>query len=500
MTINVSLNDLVNLQNENTAVTQINQNSSLIETAFLSALDTIGDKMQGTLDMNSNQVLNLPVPATAQSPLRLTDLTNIPAGGSAGDALIKVDNADYNVEWSPNSVEITAGVGISVSGSTVSLTTPVSMGNGGIGVSLNPVAGAVVFSASGNLSLTQQGLAGQVLQSQGATSPIWISAATGLVLAGTGISVTGTTPVLISVSSAPASALVLTDITTLSNLASVGTVTTGTWNAAAISSAAGTLTGITLNGTVVSSSLAKVGTITTGVWNATAISSAAGTLTGTTLAGNVLSSSLASVGTVTTGIWNATPIAGANGGLGITTAVIGDVLYASATAPTWSRLADVSTGSVLISGGLSTAPAWSGAPRLSGNAHFTVVNGTGSGFWLDALTTNSATTGNPDRFFYGSDALQADTFRIFSALNGGNIISVVASMTSNANAVSIAGSITTSAPVYLPKYTVTSLPSAATGAIAVVTDALAPTFLGALTGGGTTKSLVVYNGSTWVAA
>lgn len=58
MTVNISLNQLSNLQNENTAVTQINQNSNTLTTAFGSALNTTGDRMQGNLDMNGFQVLN----------------------------------------------------------------------------------------------------------------------------------------------------------------------------------------------------------------------------------------------------------------------------------------------------------------------------------------------------------------------------------------------------------------------------------------------------------
>jgi hypothetical protein len=46
-------------------------------------------------------------------------------------------------------------------------------------------------------------------------------------------------------------------------------------------------------------------------------------------------------------------------------------------------------------------------------------------------------------------------------------------------------------------YTVTTLPSSVTGARAFVTDALAPTFLGLLTGGGTSKTPVFYNGAAW---
>lgn len=53
----------------------------------------------------------------------------------------------------------------------------------------------------------------------------------------------------------------------------------------------------------------------------------------------------------------------------------------------------------------------------------------------------------------------------------------------------------------LVAYTVATLPTAGvTGRRAYVTDATAPTFLGALTGGGTVVCPVFDNGSAWVAA
>ena len=47
-------------------------------------------------------------------------------------------------------------------------------------------------------------------------------------------------------------------------------------------------------------------------------------------------------------------------------------------------------------------------------------------------------------------------------------------------------------------YTVASLPAGITGMFAVVTDATAPTYLGALTGGGSVVCPVFYNGTAWV--
>lgn len=82
MTISVTLGNLANLTNQNTAVSTINNNSALITTGFTSALNTQGDKMLGTLDMNSNQIINLPSPGTNNSPVRLTDLTNAMVTGT----------------------------------------------------------------------------------------------------------------------------------------------------------------------------------------------------------------------------------------------------------------------------------------------------------------------------------------------------------------------------------------------------------------------------------
>ncbi len=62
------------------------------------------------------------------------------------------------------------------------------------------------------------------------------------------------------------------------------------------------------------------------------------------------------------------------------------------------------------------------------------------------------------------------------------------------------GTVLTSAAVSLPVYTVGSLPAAGTaGRLAYVTDALAPTFLVAVSAGGAIKTPVFDNGTAWVA-
>lgn len=68
-------------------------------------------------------------------------------------------------------------------------------------------------------------------------------------------------------------------------------------------------------------------------------------------------SSITTLGTIITGTWNASAIAAGYGGTGQTTVTTGDLLCGSVS-NTWSKLAGVATGNVLISGGVSTAPSW----------------------------------------------------------------------------------------------------------------------------------------------
>jgi len=76
----LTLDHLNNLQNENTAVALINDNSDLIETALENTLSRDGttpNQMESNLDMNYWHILNLPEPASDTDPVRLIDLTNV---------------------------------------------------------------------------------------------------------------------------------------------------------------------------------------------------------------------------------------------------------------------------------------------------------------------------------------------------------------------------------------------------------------------------------------
>lgn len=110
---------------------------------------------------------------------------------------------------------------------------------------------------------------------------------------------------------------------------------------------------------------------------------------------SAVQTNIISLGTVTTGAWNGTPIAGPYGGTGLSAAAIGDLMYASATTPAWSRLADVATGAVLVSGGVATAPAWSASPTLTSVTVPSVLSPTvqlGSGSGVPAHLASGQTT------------------------------------------------------------------------------------------------------------
>jgi hypothetical protein len=154
------------------------------------------------------------------------------------------------------------------------------------------------------------------------------------------------------------------------------------------------------NGTITNADLTAAQTWT--------LPNASGTLITT---GNL--TSITSVGTLTAGVWQGTAIGAQYGGTGQISYAVGDLLYASG-ATTLSRLADVGTGSCLVSGGVGAAPTWgacgggggsgvsslntlTGGLTIQGTANRITVNAVGTTITLntpqDINTTSNVTFG-----------------------------------------------------------------------------------------------------------
>lgn len=111
-----------------------------------------------------------------------------------------------------------------------------------------------------------------------------------------------------------------------------------------------------------------------------------------------------------------------NGGTGLASYAVGDLLYASG-ATTLSKLADVATGSVLVSGGVTTAPAWSTAPTFAG----TNLTGTAASLTAGHVTTNANLTGDV------TSSGNATTLANIPAISGVNLTSLNASNLGSGN-------------------------------------------------------------------
>lgn len=122
----ITLTNLVNLQNENSAVNAINNNNAKITTAFdntLSRDGTAPNQMGASLDMNSNRILNLPQPLNSAEPVTYGQFNsavigkgNVPVGGTTGQILSKNSNLDYDSKWITETLNITGGNNILVTG------------------------------------------------------------------------------------------------------------------------------------------------------------------------------------------------------------------------------------------------------------------------------------------------------------------------------------------------------------------------------------------------
>jgi hypothetical protein len=118
MAIPVSIATLATLNNQS-ILTQSNSNFSNIQTALQDAVSRSGQSpntMQSNLDMNNNQIINLPSPGTLNSPARLVDVVinptvNVPPVGTSGAVvgLLNGNNTYSGTSTFTNTVTLPSG-------------------------------------------------------------------------------------------------------------------------------------------------------------------------------------------------------------------------------------------------------------------------------------------------------------------------------------------------------------------------------------------------------
>lgn len=237
----------VNPANSNTTnATAINDNNETIEAAFDNTLSRDGtspNQMGANFDMNSYQILNLPYPATNNSPLRLQDLADftesgtvsgLPAGGTTGQPLAKTSNTDYSVEWA----SIT-GTGNFVKSTSPTLVTPalgtpsaINLANAS-NLSLDAIPSLGSNTKTFLTSPTSATLAGAISDETGtgslvfATSPTLVSPALGTPSSGNLVNCTGATVAVGSITGLGTGVSTFLATPSSANLASAVTGETG---------------------------------------------------------------------------------------------------------------------------------------------------------------------------------------------------------------------------------------------------------------------------------
>jgi hypothetical protein len=264
--------------------------------------------------------------------------------------------------------------------STLALGTPLPITSGGTGqVTANAAINALLPSQSGangkvlssdgtntswaSIIPTQTSNAGSFLTTDG-TSTSWAVPGVKTVLCATTANLTslaGTTTID-GIAVVAGNRVLVKDQTTAANNG-IYVVAAGSWSRADDASTAAEIAGSFVN---VQSGSANGGTqyvttfkstdtvgVTAMTWNSVVSGTITSGVTSITFGSTGLTPSTATSGAVSV----SGTLAAANGGTGQTSYAVGDLLYASA-ATTISKLSDVATGNVLISGGVGVAPSY----------------------------------------------------------------------------------------------------------------------------------------------
>jgi hypothetical protein len=188
----ITLTDLVNLENQTTAVNAINANNATIQAAVDNTLSRDGtspNQMGAAIDMNNNQIYNLPAPSTLYAPARLVDVTSnptitVPGTGTSGHTVPFLDgNNTWSGTQSINSSDLIlkgATSGTTVNASAIAGTTVLTLP-----AATDTVVARTTTDTLTNKTLTNPTVTAGTFASPVLTTPV-IGVATGTSLATTG--------------------------------------------------------------------------------------------------------------------------------------------------------------------------------------------------------------------------------------------------------------------------------------------------------------------------
>ena len=285
----VTLAPVSSFTNDSSAVATVNANSTLITTAFADCLSLSGEQpnqMQSNLDMGQFQVINLPPPATLNSPVRLTDLANItnsgtitvntlPAGGSSNALLHKNSSTDYDATWTLTPSGLTS-IGATTSTVTTSNITGTAVLSGSSSGTTTLQASA---TASGTLTLpaatdtltgkaTTDTLTNKTFDTAGTGNVFKAGGVTTSTVTGTGAIVLANTPTLITPVIGVATGTSLTVSGVLKSSGATSGVGYATGAGGTVSQGTSKSTAVTLNTMSGQITMFATGAISAGVANA----------------------------------------------------------------------------------------------------------------------------------------------------------------------------------------------------------------------------------------
>ena len=176
-------------------------------------------------------------------------------------------------------------------------------------------------------------------------------------------------------------------------------------------------------------------------------------------------------------------------------------LYSNTTGNNNASLGNNSLWGITTGNGNTAIGSYAGYGDGTANMQSTVDNyATFLGYQASRDASVASTTPLTNITAIGKNAKVGASNTIVLGGTGADAVNVGIGTVAPAYKLEVVGNLKTSTTIGTGGYTVATLPTGqATGTRAYVTDALAPTFLGTLTGGGAVVSPAFFNGSAWVA-